>query len=977
MAAGDFLVRRNNADTTSVPNEGGGNVDALWDTEVFADGAAATYSAGTFTLDIGKYLVIYNEEFNTTNTTNNERNEIQGELIVGGGVANGGYGQGYIRKSSGAQSAIVFGAAILDITSNGTSLLTRFYRTDNSTSGTVDRVPGAGGVQILELDDADNFARYSMSGTQVVTTTEQTVPIDTTAEEDTGFVRAGSTITINTSGRYLFVWSGDGDQTGTGRGEFVFFWERGTTPIAARAGCYVRGGDGCQDGAFSGIALVDVTAGDTFTLRSDRVSGSDFTLRECHVQIWQLPSGNTTCQVEATTGNLNAASNTPFIWDTLIREDGARFTYNGTDSIDVTGVDHVLLIANAGKTAVDSVQRSYPVMQLGPAGNPLPYGQGGRYHRNSSSTGQFLAMTAAALGITVGGSMQMMTRVLGATGTTDCDIGQFSAISLSDLGYRSYAFPASITSVNGGSDVPPGAQDVPIAGASFGAVQGTGFVEVADGSDYATATKITQSIDSWSDELIVFDLDTGVFAEGTVYLFVTIDGGTRTAGFPFTFGEASYVEVLESTNPDHLWMFDGDFTDLNTSGLYPVRPANNALNAGGPTFPSQPICRNTTQSAFFSGGGTCEPANSGAMNEGTPKTRRTMGGWMMIDSIQQELVVVYEEGATVRNYAFLLGIGNTLLAQGTTTDGAGFTIQAFSDTPIVPNRPYHVLFTFSGSGFENVFTGFVDGQEVQRVAGNPPNLTTLGNHSGDITFGGGTGGALEVGGTTVQFGNPTGLWLAGWGTWAFNVLSDTVIREDLFEAGAIADIFVTGDTATIQAAVAAQDDTNHQNWPLTYKINAPSDAGNLEVTMTNQVFDPLTTLHARWMGSGQLSVRTVGTTNFDPAKVSLPFGGTVVTISAASITITVSDINTGLPIENARVRIVADTGGPLPVNTVILDDSTDVNGQVTASIDYTADQPITGRARKGSASPYYKTGVIGGTITVDGFESTTFLVPDE
>ena len=148
MAAGDLYIRRNSTLTASVPNAGT-NLDADWDNVAQDVGSIVTYTNPNFQLDTGIYLIMYSEKFNTTNTTNNERIEIQGEIHVSGTGAVGGYGQDYIRKSSGQQDCIVSGSMILEVTSDNTDVFIRFYRTDNSTSGTVDRVPNFGSVIIL------------------------------------------------------------------------------------------------------------------------------------------------------------------------------------------------------------------------------------------------------------------------------------------------------------------------------------------------------------------------------------------------------------------------------------------------------------------------------------------------------------------------------------------------------------------------------------------------------------------------------------------------------------------------------------------------------------------------------------------------------------------------------------------------------------------------------------------------------------
>lgn len=95
------------------------------------------------------------------------------------------------------------------------------------------------------------------------------------------------------------------------------------------------------------------------------------------------------------------------------------------------------------------------------------------------------------------------------------------------------------------------------------------------------------------------------------------------------------------------------------------------------------------------------------------------------------------------------------------------------------------------------------------------------------------------------------------------------------------------------------------------------------------------------------------------------------------LTITVLDASTLSPVQNARVYVAADSGGVEVAGTVLLQGTTDVNGQLTGTYGYVSDQPIIGWARKASASTYYREAPIGGTITSDGFSSSAFLVEDE
>lgn len=96
-------------------------------------------------------------------------------------------------------------------------------------------------------------------------------------------------------------------------------------------------------------------------------------------------------------------------------------------------------------------------------------------------------------------------------------------------------------------------------------------------------------------------------------------------------------------------------------------------------------------------------------------------------------------------------------------------------------------------------------------------------------------------------------------------------------------------------------------------------------------------------------------------------------LEAVTVKITVKDINTGLPIQDARVFLETTPGA-----VEIFNDLTDVDGVIQdTNYDYSANQAIVGRVRKGSSAPYYRTAPISGTITDAGFEQTIFLIPDE
>ena len=292
MAAGDLYIRRNSTLTASVPNAGT-NLDADWDNVAQDVGSIVTYTNPNFQLDTGIYLIMYSEKFNTTNTTNNERIEIQGEIHVSGTGAVGGYGQDYIRKSSGQQDCIVSGSMILEVTSDNTDVFIRFYRTDNSTSGTVDRVPNFGSVIILELDDTHNYGFYSTSASEATSgSTERILNIDTNDRQDTGFSRTGSAVNVTTAGRYLATYSIDISQTATGREDIVArITDAGTEIVGTNGFCYMRGIDGTQDGALTWIGIIDLAGGEDLDVRWQAPQSATITAAAgAKFQLWQIPS---------------------------------------------------------------------------------------------------------------------------------------------------------------------------------------------------------------------------------------------------------------------------------------------------------------------------------------------------------------------------------------------------------------------------------------------------------------------------------------------------------------------------------------------------------------------------------------------------------------------------------------------------------------------------------------------------------------
>ena len=100
--------------------------------------------------------------------------------------------------------------------------------------------------------------------------------------------------------------------------------------------------------------------------------------------------------------------------------------------------------------------------------------------------------------------------------------------------------------------------------------------------------------------------------------------------------------------------------------------------------------------------------------------------------------------------------------------------------------------------------------------------------------------------------------------------------------------------------------------------------------------------------------------------------GTITVADDVAVTITVLDIDDSTAISGARVLLEEDPGG-----TDILDGTTNGSGQITTNYRFSTNQAVTGKVRKGSASTFYKTSTISGTITSDGLDLTIFMIKDE
>jgi hypothetical protein len=132
------------------------------------------------------------------------------------------------------------------------------------------------------------------------------------------------------------------------------------------------------------------------------------------------------------------------------------------------------------------------------------------------------------------------------------------------------------------------------------------------------------------------------------------------------------------------------------------------------------------------------------------------------------------------------------------------------------------------------------------------------------------------------------------------------------------------------------------------------------------------------VASGQALTINVGAGYTIPSVRNTGSGTVNVVAGQVTTTIKAVDSVTGSNVQNARVYLIAGSGGPLTAGTVIFNTLTDSNGEVQDIRSLSNPQPVEGWVRKGTSSIYYKTAPISATISnSSGLDLTIQLIRDE
>ena len=431
----------------------------------------------------------------------------------------------------------------------------------------------------------------------------------------------------------------------------------------------------------------------------------------------------------------------------------------------------------------------------------------------------------------------------------------------------------------------------------------------------------------------------------------------------------AYGDDIDGLGADHRWDFDGNSNDAvgsangtNTSVIF----------TDGAITEDATNCMTTNAIA---GDRVTLPTTTTINN--AAHARKAVAGWIEITEFSPHPVRIYGEGTNTTCFQFCMGFGNQMIFECTEPTNFATGLQVFG-IAAVPNRVYHLCGIFLGNSNGNEVKFFIDGVEMTGAepSDRQPDTASLdsrgvgefGDPVGTTGLGGGV--VLQQAGTNMRFQH----WCT-WGDEADADLTDTEVRETLFERGALADETIATNTeANMQTSVDALP-ASIGNVPCCIEVNAVTGGGDFELT-SDTTFDALASIHVRYNGTAD--TLTWINTGVGAATIgSAPFGGTLVIKNRQTLTVTVLSATTKLAISGARVYIEADTGGPETAGTVLMNTTTNGSGVATATYDYSADQPIIGRVRKGTSSTYYKTAVVPGPLTVSPLDVTVLMVPDE
>lgn len=442
MAVGDYVVRRNNAVTTAIP-DAGSTLKCDYDTAVANVGSGIVMTAnGTFSLgETGHFLVMVSEHILSGDTVQNARNGGDVHFVLDATKIEIGRCGWYIRNNGFTDNYITSGAGIINVastTDTGDELEIHIERIDNLTTADPTRVANDRSIiTIIKLDDTEDFGMYESSGTTSSSTTDdvRTVINLVTVAEDATFTRETNTVDIATNERVLYCYSVSTENSG-GRSEYHGNVElAGTAVPSSWTHLYPRTSQNNIWFSASSVGLLEPTSGNNVDVGIvSRESGGETFVAT--LQLMTLPAGLESIIVEATTGDYNPTSATDFVWDTEKQKDGGAFAHTAPEAaIDVLNTgDYIVMSAQADATAAGTaVTRGLPAARIRVQGVDTHFA-GTSYCRNNNTADHSGSHCAGLVtGLSVNDSIVTRNIAENATGAIACSAGALTVIRLSSM----------------------------------------------------------------------------------------------------------------------------------------------------------------------------------------------------------------------------------------------------------------------------------------------------------------------------------------------------------------------------------------------------------------------------------------------------------------------------------------------------------------------------------------------------------------
>ena len=274
----------------------------------------------------------------------------------------------------------------------------------------------------------------------------------------------------------------------------------------------------------------------------------------------------------------------------------------------------------------------------------------------------------------------------------------------------------------------------------------------------------------------------------------------------------AYSDDIAALNPEHHWDFDGDSLDqigsvngVDTSILYTdTAIAEDATNCATTNALTDRVTLATTTDI-----------NNSA------QARKAIAGWFSTTAFQAPPTRIYGEGDNTTVFQFCMGFGNNMIFEVVEPTNFPTGLQIFG-IPAKPNRIYHLCGIFLGNSNGNEVKFFIDGVEQTNADPSDRQPDTASLDARGVPEFGDPAGTTGLGGAVVlQQAARNGKYQhwASWGDTANAELTDTEIREELFEKGALPEETITSDSeANMQVDLTALGGTDFADSPLALRI---------------------------------------------------------------------------------------------------------------------------------------------------------------